>query len=886
MTWKIIPISFAGTVLTNTDREAHFLRGFNLHNVPSPTPVTVPRLGGFPTYVRTQPASGKAFPVEFILLNNTQAVVETLRQLFDSVDGTALLVVEDGDAIQKRILTVRQGVVYSDGIWIGSLWAPDPTLFANNLSTSTIDALGDAAADFSPTPNNLGDTPTKPLFRIEPQALKSPLESWALTREITYAWRSELPAAGPVSGSWLLELTDGGWDTEAIIDVSGINTTINQVGGIALGATPPFDIVVVSTAGFDQEGMLMITPGGTREQFAYTIKNATEFTITARGLRMAPVAHSDGATIDQSRMLADGDDIAVFIDGVEVDRSGVYLSGIDIATTQIWIELKDSPAISAEAPTGTSGTTVFVMREEHPFVVGDYLVVNSGNFEQVRVTAVDGRTITIERGVRKTIATTITAGTLFYRSSHRIQLAYYWSGAPVLTAPLNTPIIDLVNSKNNTWLWANELYSQAREAGGWRRILYPGSNPVPTNRLRTKIGLDSSIVTKASFVDVEPSSEKPNYDALEFIAACGIDTTDGIEYDATIDWPFALQVIGRDFSGFETLIVDRLGHESGNSHEPPVTETDRQEDPATSLAAVILRARNIIVTGALIPSDSNVLALQEAPIIILDTQLLSLDADTELAGIVTRVKKATAGTKTLLLQILESSGADGIGGVIAGILTHTLTSSSFLEVCQFYSSPSPVLPSGKVHIAIYESTGTGEIEIVKSIVAVYPTGAHWQFDSVKGYQRIQNEDLWVHFLSLTADNQVEMLPSEKRTGLLLELDNVQLRFDATRTPIAEFRAVEDAYYIDDTISRIGQSFRIRFLERWADLQSESVEIDVAAKTVIFSKDSDSIRQTLQSDDDDWLVLLSGATTVTVTPNGGAGTTDENHTLEYRSAWQA
>lgn len=891
MPWKIFPVTLDGVTLKDANREPYFLRALNMNSVPPPSVVSVARIGASPVYIRTQPAEGRAFPIGFVLLVNTQPVVETLRDLFDPDDGTALLVVEDGDAVKKRVTVVKQGLFYNDGIWLGSLWAPDPTLLADVLSTSTITALADVAANFTATPDNKGETPTKPLFKIAPQAVQYATHGYAILHELAYAWRSELPATGPDSGTWLLEITDGGLNTAAIVKIASIidlcSTTVSSVQAM------PFDITLADTSGFDQEGICIALD--VEEQFEYKVKNATELTLTARALGGTTNAtHTASWSIQQSRMLKDGADIAVFVDGVKIPDEKVTLDDMNTAVTKIWFEIADAPKKVATVLNQLKAVdTVMDLREfDHGFFVGDYIVwVNAAAaVEQARISAVNGRQITITRPVRNgPAAGIVNPGDSIFRSGHHIQLVYNFSQATSRPINPDPPFIDTGPSTNVLWQWdAAPFYAEDnKRPGGWRRIKYPGSSAILVNRLSTKIGLDAPTAGQMRFHDVEPSASRPNFDAVEFVCACGTLLTNGLRHTSTVDWPFALQIIGRDFLGIDELVINRLGHESGNSHQPAKSYVLQNESFARSLQAIILRARNIIVTGTRVPSDSNVNDLEGALLTGTDAQSFVLDEDTPIDGIVERVRKETAGTKTFLVQLNERTGGGNVGPGVAAVLSHTLTSVTFLEVCHFFSSPVPILPAGSYFIVPHESSGgTGNIEIVRSDVSIYQRGDHYEFDG-SVYVRQAAQDLWAHILSILADNQPEMVEASKRTSEKVDLQSaLRIQFDTItpRTPLLGFRASEDAYYLDDTFSIPGQSFRIQFLDRWADLTAETITIDVAAKTIVHSKFGDSIRFALDPDSDKWLELSPGSTVVTVTPN--EGTRDEDHTLEYRSAWQA
>ena len=163
--------------------------------------------------------------------------------------------------------------------------------------------------------------------------------------------------------------------------------------------------------------------------------------------------------------------------------------------------------------------------------------------------------------MRNTTAGTSSAAVKIFRSGHHIQLAYDYTGISAVR-PTNPdpPLIDTTLSTNLKWdwttspLWSNDLGNGDRRPGGFRRILYAGREDIPAlrkNRLSAFTTL-TAFGTTATWQDLEPDPLKPNFDAIEFTACCGIDgdgVVEIIEYDCALDWPFAFHIIGRDLLG-------------------------------------------------------------------------------------------------------------------------------------------------------------------------------------------------------------------------------------------------------------------------------------------------------------------------------------------------
>ena len=554
---KLVPISIENTdgvilALQGRGFRASFRHDDGAYDTPSLAAVQATRTGSFPSYVRSQP-TGKVFPLHVTIKSrDSRGMFDLVTNRFDPKFGLQILRAQDDcDGILKRVDVVAQQAVHeqrSPRAVTLPLYSPAP-YWESDAVVSEATAIGQQA----PTPGdgvfaapyNAGSAEAFPTFSIQPATQKFATGGWTYLREITYCNRSEFPLTGPASGKWLIDVTDGGWDTAAIIDVSAITTSCSTT--VSIGQAMPFDVTVASTAAFDQEGFLLADPGGgSEEQFEYEIKNGTEFTLLRRNLHHdLPETHTASFTIHQSRMNQDGDDIAVFIDSVQVPSSRVEIADVDTASTKVWVEIADGPAVSAILnQTVLFGGTVLQFQDVHPFVVGDYLVAKRSDgplFESILVTAKTDRTVTVLRGQRGSASGVgFNAATVFYRSGHHIQLAWNNTKATegaALSRSTNPErfLIDLSTSDNDSWNWSMSnfpLWADAtRQSGGWRRIIYPGRPDIPElirNRLSAKTTLDYDVAgDEARFVDQDPTGASPNFDALEFVSPLGIDDVAG-----------------------------------------------------------------------------------------------------------------------------------------------------------------------------------------------------------------------------------------------------------------------------------------------------------------------------------------------------------------------
>jgi hypothetical protein len=130
-------------------------------------------------------------------------------------------------------------------------------------------------------------------------------------------------------GPWCITL-----DTAALIADNGNKCQINQVGGITAGATTiPYDTV---TGAIPSAGMGYV---GT-EQIRWTGKTGTtsgNLTGVVRGIGGTSAAsQADNAEIKLSYVLANGDDLRVFLDGKEANR---WIASMNNANTKVWFNV-------------------------------------------------------------------------------------------------------------------------------------------------------------------------------------------------------------------------------------------------------------------------------------------------------------------------------------------------------------------------------------------------------------------------------------------------------------------------------------------------------------------------------------------------------------------
>ncbi len=176
----------------------------------------------------------------------------------------------------------------------------------------------------------------------------------------------------------------------------------------------------------------------------------------------------DTGALTTAKMQADGDDLRVYVDGVEVDR---WLNAMDTASTEVWINVNYKPyrsyTLATDIGAGESASTITLnesLRLPRTGIIqigSEYFVYTGTDFSQRQLTGVT-------RAAHDSTAAGHSDGDAVLWIQHEIYIMY---GNGSLAAPTPDddykPIINLAISTNDSWVYAEFGDGNGKRTGRW-----------------------------------------------------------------------------------------------------------------------------------------------------------------------------------------------------------------------------------------------------------------------------------------------------------------------------------------------------------------------------------------------------------------------------------
>lgn len=412
--------------------------------------------------------SPRYLPIQFVILGAVHTGMDTLRRIFNTFDDNGLkqLIVKDTANSDKQWYVYCTPVSMAD--YDGSsvtinFFVPDPIWTSINANTVTWNITTS-----SDTKNvvTVGTFPVDLQIDIKPTETKTggqPYKRFVTVTNTTLRQFFNYP----------VDLTNGGLNTANLVGDTSVSNQINNVAGITTTATT-IDIDTPVGGGLASAGMGYVDT----EQLTWTANSGTQLTGVVRGVNgTTATSHLDNAVIKRSKMQADGDDIRVYFNNVEVNR---WLGGMNSSSTKIWVTQTWNPQIQFDLGTALSAgvETVIVINNTQSNQINikvlpakGAVVIDSEIFTYTGKDIVGMQLTGVSRAARGTSAATHSAGAVIKWIEYDIKIAYgdrTLGALPFDNAP--KPIFHLTNSSNTSWVYTGANFSSTTSswrAGAW-----------------------------------------------------------------------------------------------------------------------------------------------------------------------------------------------------------------------------------------------------------------------------------------------------------------------------------------------------------------------------------------------------------------------------------
>jgi len=390
-----------------------------------------------------------------------------------------------------RLTTDPQAPTGLTGFLI-TLAITEPVWSAVSATTSSWAITGTAQTK---TFNNINTVFARPSFTITPTT--------ARTGQFAYSrWNPVYNRVANALNNYSIDVTNGGLNTSALVTAAGVS---NQLNGPINNSVTTIPINVAVGGGLPNAGFGIVDT----EQISWTGNTGgTSLTGVTRGIGGTSAAsHLTAAVITQSKMLANGADIAVQVDGSLVN---VWVDSPNTSSTKIWVAQnwqagQAGVLLTALPNSGTAVTVAFTKNSTNLAALtalktarnSVFLVENEAfAFTPANVNLVTYQITSCSRAQKGTSFASHAAGVAITWLEHDIYLLYGNSaGSPFTTDNTQQPLLDLHNSTNTSWVQTQFFDTTSNRPAAW-----VGSVAVST-------GQQSYVYTGNQTALANPSSE-------------------------------------------------------------------------------------------------------------------------------------------------------------------------------------------------------------------------------------------------------------------------------------------------------------------------------------------------------------------------------------------
>lgn len=392
---------------------------------------------------------GVSWPGDSILLTTiiesaTAQKRATLRTIFETESGEIkTLIIEGDDGTEQYVQALCEAHYEEDEVgntFYSVLRVHDDPAWRSTAVQTNTESITATAQEWEI--ENEGDQVARPTITITPRTRTADTNFYR--RFVAVRWRVDNPAT-----NYPTDIMDDAWDTAAL--VADTTNSVQLNGAINNSVTTiPYDTVVGS---FPSSGMGYVDT----EQFTYTGRTGTtsgNLTGVTRGVNGTSAAsHSDNAVVKSSKTQANGDDVRIRVNGLEVDY---WLDDMNTNNTSVWVNLDYQPTtfMTLASPIASSGAVETIdvneaitnMPPQGVLLIDDELFIYTAKNDTLR------RFTVLAREAHGTSMAAHIVTDDVYWIQHDIEVHYGSSTMPAYdTDDSLLPVIALATSSNTIW---------------------------------------------------------------------------------------------------------------------------------------------------------------------------------------------------------------------------------------------------------------------------------------------------------------------------------------------------------------------------------------------------------------------------------------------------
>ena len=523
------------------------------------------------------------------------------------------------------------------------------------------------------------------------------------------------------------------------------------------------------------------------------------------------------------------------------------------ATSKLWVNLQMRARKTATLAANIDAVVLTLTASNAEGFFGwpqaGFCVIDS---ECIQYTARTLTTLTTVRATRNTTAAVHSAGATLYWVEHPFfDIIYDYANAADPAPPDDRkPVIDLATSTNDLFKWTGPFINATdRRSAAWQP-------------LRSDNGFTSDYITlfesggALRFQDIAPSVSKPNFNNIYLDDPAGVSTASaGISIDEIIQANLRLNIYAIDLGGNEVMVA---------SWDPDQNAVVAANTETLSNVAfrIRLNARNGVLTGSWAAVNASTLAIS-ALITTLDSMSFVCDHDdAKVTGLA--IRKADG---TVYIRMANGTTQPHLG---------------ILEGGQRY------------HVAYYNNAGTVVFHLMPDDGGVPGAFNTENLDtadgvSVAGLANLGGDALtaarhyWVYAGDLTLRGLIPSIrvltdgltdaqdDAPVKTEEYIELDNIVLKRDTTRTPKIVMAAEEVCYLMN---LRLKNDTTGDYLDIFYPMKlGQNIVINCEDKRVTDGETGVDIPFVCSpSNPAEWIYLQPGANTISYNETGVVSTT--------------